>query len=219
MVDVIADVLVVDDHPMMRRALMQLLELEDDLNPIAEASSGRQAISMAQELQPDLIMMDLNMPEMDGIETIKRLRDVKCDSRILVFTVSDDQLDVQRALKSGADGYLLKDMEPQKLIEHIRKVLNGKTTVSEQLTDGLINAVKQDFEPDYELSDLTSREKDVLQQIALGCSNKIIARKLDIAESTVKVHVKRLLSKMNMKSRVEAAVWVVENKIFLSHYD
>ena len=217
MVDVIADVLVVDDHPMMRRALMQLLELEDDLNPIAEASSGRQAISMAQELQPDLIMMDLNMPEMDGIETIKRLRDVKCDSRILVFTVSDDQLDVQRTLKSGADGYLLKEVNPQDLYNGIVETLNGGAAMNPSIALKTLKLLRSsakaegDFVP--EEINLTAREIEVLEQLSKGLSYSIIAQNLFLSPYTVRKHIENIYGKLQVHSKLEPIQKAQKNKL------
>lgn len=112
----ITRILLVDDHPMMRRGLRDLLAMEDDLDPVGEAGSGPEALRLAQELQPDLILLDLNMPGMDGLETLKRLRDAEVDARIIMFTVSDDQSHVLEALRNGADGYLLKDMDAEQLV-------------------------------------------------------------------------------------------------------
>ncbi|MDM3870369.1 two-component system response regulator NarL [Porticoccus sp. W117] len=212
--EVIADILIIDDHPTLRRGLIQLLELEDDLKVVGEASGGRQGVELAASLDPDLILVDLNMPEMDGFETIAALRDAGVSSRIIVFSVSEDREDVVKALKTGADGYLLKDMEPEQLVENIRSAANGKMAISHKLTEALAMALQQrDSGSDRPAYDsLTKREKQVLKLIAGGLSNKMIARKLDITEGTVKVHVKRLLHKLHMRSRVEAAVWLTEQK-------
>jgi len=215
--EVIADVLIVDDHPMLRKGVMQLLAMEPQLNPVGEASSGAEAIPLAQTLHPDLILLDLNMPGQDGIETIRQLRKAEVDSRIIVFTVSNDHADVFRALRTGADGYLLKDMEPEELVSNILDAVSGKQTFSPELMEVISKALRdrEDISSGPELNELTDREKQVLRLIADGLSNKMIARELNIAEGTVKVHVKRLLSKLGMRSRVEAAVWVVENQIIL----
>ncbi|MGS2722483.1 two-component system response regulator NarL [Porticoccus sp. GXU_MW_L64] len=213
MSDIIADILIIDDHPTLRRGLIQLLELEDDLNTVGEAGSGKQGVELARKLDPDLILVDLNMPEMDGFETIASLRDAGVSSRIIVFSVSEDREDVVKALKTGADGYLLKDMEPEQLVENIRSAANGKMAISHKLTEALAMALQQRDNSDRPAYDsLTKREKQVLKLIAGGLSNKMIARKLDITEGTVKVHVKRLLHKLHMRSRVEAAVWLTEQK-------
>jgi two-component system nitrate/nitrite response regulator NarL len=206
-------VLLVDDHPLLRKGVSQLLELEDDIDVIGEASSGKDAIRLAQDLNPDLILLDLSMKGMDGIETLGALRDAGVDSRIVVFTVSDDRTDVVSALKSGADGYLLKDTEPEALVDNIRQACSGKMVLSEQLTEVLAMSFRNERKqqgPD--LTSLTRRELQIVKYIAEGMSNKLIGRKLDIAESTVKVHVKHLLKKLGLRSRVEAAVWMVEQQ-------
>ena len=202
-------VLVVDDHPLLRKGVVDLLELEDHIVPVGEASNGQQALELALRLEPDLILLDLNMPNMDGIETIRALRDAGVDSRILLFTVSDNEQDVVSAFREGADGYLLKDLEPESLVQNIMKAAEGKTAISPELVDILTTAIRsRSNQPDSTLSDLTDREREVLKHVAHGLSNKMIARELDIAEGTVKVHVKRLLKKLGMRSRVEAAVWL-----------
>lgn len=202
-------VLVVDDHPLLRKGVVDLLELEDSITPVGEASSGPEAVSKALTLEPDLILLDLNMPGMNGIETIKALRKAGVDSRILLFTVSDSELDVVTAFREGADGYLLKDLEPEALISGILKAAQGKTAISPELVDILTTAIKsRPDQHEVELDELTEREREVLTHVAHGLSNKMIARELDIAEGTVKVHVKRLLKKLGMRSRVEAAVWL-----------
>lgn len=205
-------ILLVDDHPMMRRGLRDLLDLEDDLETVGEAGNGEDAIRLAQQIEPDLILMDLNMPGIDGLETTRRMRDADIDARIIMFTVSDEQGHVLEALRNGADGYLLKDMEPERLLEHIRQAATGQMTLSPQLTQILAQALRGD-DRSKSLDELTERERQILRQIAHGYSNKMIARKLDITEGTVKVHVKRVLHKLGMRSRVEAAVWAVENDL------
>ena len=208
-------ILLVDDHPMMRRGLRDLLAMEDDMDPVGEAGNGPDAIRLALELEPDLILLDLNMPGMDGLETLRGMRDREVDARIIMFTVSDDQTDVLQALRQGADGYLLKDMDADDLVEHVRLAARGKLALSPELTMVLAEAIRErpKTPSQVQAANLTKREKDVLKLITKGLSNKMIARRLDIAEGTVKVHVKRLLNKLGMRSRTEAAVWVVENNI------
>lgn len=207
-------IMLVDDHPLLRRGLSDLLSMEEDLLPVAQASSGEEALMLAERHELDLILLDLNMPGMDGIETIRALRAAGVDTRIVIFSVSDDHEDVLEALREGADGYLLKDMEPEELIEQIRLAAQGKMALSAELTQVLAQAIRgRPTTSAAHPSMLTKREKDVLKLIAKGQSNKMIARSLDIAEGTVKVHVKRLLSKLGMRSRTEAAVWVVENEL------
>lgn len=209
-----ARILLVDDHPMMRRGLRDLLELENDLEVVGEAGNGEDAIALAQQTEPDLILMDLNMPGIDGLETTRRMRDVDIDARIVMFTVSDEQGHVLEALRNGADGYLLKDMDAEQLIEQIRLAATGRMALSPELTQVLAEAIRVRPKPTGQVpfSSLTKREKEVLRLIAKGQSNKMIARKLGITEGTVKVHVKNLLHKLGLRSRVEAAVWVLENE-------
>ena len=206
-------VLLVDDHPLLRKGVRQLLELESDIVVVGEASNGVDAVSLAKDLDPDLVLLDLSMKGMDGIETLTALRAADVGSRIVVFTVSDDRSDVVTALKSGADGYLLKDTEPEELVVSIRRACMGKLVLSEELAEVLALSLRQDKSsqgPD--LDTLTRRELQILKYVAEGLSNKLVGRKLDIAESTVKVHVKHLLKKLGLRSRVEAAIWMVEQK-------
>jgi two-component system nitrate/nitrite response regulator NarL len=203
-------VMLVDDHPLLRKGLRQLLAFEDELQIVAEASSGAEAIVLANELDPDLIILDLNMQGMDGHQTLKKLRDDGVTSRIVMLTVSDSNEDVIKAISLGADGYLLKDSDPDELLEQIKKAVHGKMVLSEAVNAALADAIRRPVEkPATDLSQLTNREQEILELIAKGRSNKLIARELDISDGTVKVHVKHLLKKLNLRSRVEAAVWMV----------
>ncbi|MCK7460405.1 two-component system response regulator NarL [Idiomarina aminovorans] len=205
-----ASIMLVDDHPLLRKGLKQLIAMEDDMIVVAEASNGPEALLLAEEHDPDLIVLDLNMQGMDGIETLKRLRDSGVTSRIIMLTVSDADDDVVAAITNGADGYLLKDMEPELLLEQIHRAVTGKMVLSEAITEILASALRQPTQSDTsQLSNLTNREHEILSLIAKGMSNKVIARELDISDGTVKVHVKHLLKKLGLRSRVEAAVWMV----------
>ncbi|HEN8704062.1 two-component system response regulator NarL [Pseudomonas chengduensis] len=201
--------ILVDDHPMMRRGLRQLIELEGDLTVVGEANNGFEACTLLERLNPDLVVLDNNMPQLNGVETLKRLREQGFAGKILLFTVSDAEHDVRDAMRFGADGYLLKDMEPEHLIARLREVLRGNLVISPSLTTVLAQALRT---PQGASSlDLTERERQVLKMIAAGLSNKMIGNKLGITEGTVKVHVKNLLHKLGLRSRVEAAVWALEN--------
>ncbi|WP_312959128.1 two-component system response regulator NarL [Stutzerimonas nitrititolerans] len=199
---------------MMRGGMRALLAMEDDLLPAAEAGTGAEALRLACELELDLILLDMNMPGMDGLETIRQLRAAGVEARIVIFSVSDDHANVLAALREGADGYLLKDMEPEELISQIRLAALGKLALSPELTRVLAEAIRERPKPGHgvPMVSLTKRERDVLRLIAKGQTNKMIARKLDISEGTVKVHVKNLLHKLGLRSRVEAAVWVLEHE-------
>ncbi|WP_225786584.1 two-component system response regulator NarL [Pseudomonas sp. Marseille-P8916] len=201
--------LLADDHPMMRRALRQLIELEHDLVVVGEANNGLEACALVERLQPDLVVLDHNMPELNGVEALKRLREQGYAGRILLFTVSDAEQDVSDAMRFGANGYLLKDMEPELLIDRLHEVLAGGLVVSPSLTTVLAQALRASHGASSQ--DLTDRERQVLKMIAGGVSNKMIGNKLGITEGTVKVHVKNLLHKLGLRSRVEAAVWALEN--------
>lgn len=206
-------ILLIDDHPMLRNGVKQLISLEPSLQVIGEAGDGKAGIQIAEEQDPDLILLDLNMPGMNGFETLDELRKRELSGRIILFTVSNYSDDLVNALKRGADGYLLKDMEPEELIVALKEAASGKLVVSPTLTSVLAESLRDNPTHDENnIATLTPREADILELIAQGLSNKMIARKLDIAESTVKVHVKHLLKKLNLKSRVEAAVWVLQQK-------
>ena len=211
-IDAKAGILLIDDHPLLRQGVRQLIELEDDMEVVGEASHALDGIAKAVELEPDLILLDLNMPEINGIETLRRLRAENVASRIVMFTVSDHEDDVVAALRAGADGYLLKDMEPEDMIAQLKQAATGRMVISDRLTTLLAEALRsnkpQSNKPDYH--SLTPREQDILKLIADGLSNKMIARRLDISDGTVKVHVKHLLKKLGLRSRVEVAVWAVE---------
>lgn len=206
-------ILLIDDHPMLRSGVKQLISLEPSLLVIGEAGDGKTGIQIAEEQDPDLILLDLNMPGMNGFETLDELRKRELSGRIILFTVSNYGDDLVNALKRGADGYLLKDMEPEELIVALKEAASGKMVVSPTLTSVLAESLRDNQSQDeHNTASLTPREADILELISQGLSNKMIARKLDIAESTVKVHVKHLLKKLNLKSRVEAAVWVLQQK-------
>ncbi|MBA1380238.1 two-component system response regulator NarL [Pseudomonas brassicacearum] len=201
--------LLVDDHPMMRRGIRQMLELEDDLHIVGEASHGEEALALIEPLKPDLVLLDNNMPQMNGIETLRRLQAMDYTGKVLLFTVSDAEDDIRDALRLDANGYLLKDMEPELLIQYIRDALNGALVISPGLTRVMAQALRSP--PRQADVELTERERQVLRTIAGGYSNKVIGHKLGITEGTVKVHVKNLLHKLGLRSRVEAAVWAMEH--------
>lgn len=210
-----ATVLLIDDHPLLRKGLAQLMEFDDELKVIGEAGDGPTGIELAKQHDPDLIVLDLNMQGMDGLETLRALRNADVNSRIIMLTVSDSDEDVVCAITYGADGYLLKDMDPEKILEKLKEAALGKMVISEKLTHILAGAIRgnQNGAPNKSslLAKLTSREHEILKLIAKGMSNKLIARELDISDGTVKVHVKHVLKKLGLKSRVEAAVWMVNH--------
>lgn len=201
-------ILLIDDHPLMRQGIRQILELEDNFVIVGEASNGTDGISIALDTNPDLIILDLNMKGISGLDTLRALRKHGIDSRIVVLTVSDEQSDVFALMDAGVDGYLLKDSDTAELVENIRKAAQGETVLSDSVRQHLLDR-RPENDP---LSVLTDRERDVLQWIATGMSNKQIASQLFISEETVKVHTRNLLRKLNVHSRVAATVLYLEQQ-------
>ena len=211
-----ATILLIDDHPMLRNGIKQLLNTKKHLTVVAEANNGHDGVQYALDYEPDLILLDINMPEFDGLKTLKLLRNKGVCSKVVIFTVSNCNDDVSKAIKLGADGYLLKDMEPEELLLSIENACLGKTVISPELTSilvGNLRETKKNKMTHVAIGILSVREQEILKNIALGLSNKMIANKLSISESTVKVHVKSVLKKLQLRSRVEAAVWVHQEKI------
>lgn len=205
-------VLIVDDHPLFRKGLAQLLQTLPAFKLLGEATGGVEGLAMARALQPDLVLLDLNMREMGGLEVLRALRAARVDSRVVMITVSDQGEDVVAALRAGADGYLLKDMEPESMLQALVEVAEGRVVIPQQLNHLLAAALRSEARPQsVAAAGLTEQEARILEKIAAGLSNKLIGRELDIAEGTVKVHVKHILRKLDLRSRVEAAVWAVEH--------
>lgn len=203
-------VLVVDDHPLFRRGVRQLLDMDEGLTCAGEAADGETALAMVRDESPDMVLLDIGMKAMDGLETLRRLRQMDRDTRVIMLTVSDSDEDVIAALRAGADGYLLKDMEPEALLERLREAATGEMVVSEQLGRTLAAALGgREDDTAAQLARLTGREHGILLGMARGLSNKQIAREAEISEGTVKVHVKSVLRKLGFSSRVEAAIWAV----------
>jgi len=200
--------MIVDDHPLMRRGIRQLLALEPQLTVVAEANNGTEALAEARRQEPDIILLDLNMKGMSGLDTLKALRHEGISARILVLTVSDARSDIFAMVDAGADGYLLKDSEPEILLAHILQASRGEKVFSEGVASYLTNR-QHSADP---LRQLTDRERDVLQEVARGLSNKEIAAILYISEETVKVHIRNLLRKLDVRSRVAATVMWLESR-------
>lgn len=201
-------VMIVDDHPLMRRGIKQLLGLDPLFNVVAEASNGNEAITFALQQAPDVILLDLNMKGLSGQDTLKALRNEGVDARIIVLTVSDSRNDVYALIDAGADGYLLKDSEPEQLLEHIRSAAEGQNVISDAVAHYLLSRSEQ-HNP---FAELTERELDVLQEVARGLSNKQVAAQLHISEETVKVHIRNMLRKLDVRSRVAATVMYLEHR-------
>ena len=209
MTDSDTSILLIDDHPLLRKGLCQLINEEEGLKVVGEAGDGQKGVELAQQLEPDLILLDLNMKGMDGLTTLKTMRSHNIISRIVVLTVSEHKEDVAALFKAGADGYLLKDMEPEDLLNKVSEAAAGRLVVDDRLAKVLASVLRPEQEETSKLDSLTPKELEVLHLIAEGLANKVIGRNMGISEGTVKVHVKRLLKKLGVRSRVEAAVWVI----------
>jgi len=192
----------------MRRGIKQLIEIENNFEVVGDAGSGNEGIALALKTQPDLIILDLNMKGLSGLDTLKSLRNEDVDARIVILTVSDAKNDIFALIDAGADGYLLKDTEPDTLLGQIKQIAQGEVILSDSIKDLLLErSSSQD-----PIHALTDREMDVLQLIAKGLSNKQIAAQLFISEETVKVHIRNLLRKLNVHSRVAATVLYLNTK-------
>lgn len=204
-------VMIVDDHPLMRRGVRQLLELDSGFEVVAEAGDGASAIDLANRLDIDVILLDLNMKGMSGLDTLNALRRDGVTAQIIILTVSDASSDVFALIDAGADGYLLKDSDPEVLLEAIRAGAKGSKVFSERVNQYLREREMFGAEEDP-FSVLTERELDVLHELAQGLSNKQIASVLNISEQTVKVHIRNLLRKLNFRSRVAATILFLQQR-------
>lgn len=205
-------VILIDDHALFRMGLFELLERRG-IKVAAAVGSGEEGIRKSKELEHDLILLDVRMPDMDGLETLRRLRSAGVTAPIVILTTSNDDHDVVTALRYGAQGYLLKDMNPDELVAALQHILSGKTVVAPELATALARYVQgTDKLPrgDSPFAELTPRELEILKHLAEGRSNKVIGRMLGIVDGTVKLHVKSILRKLGVHSRVEAAVIAVE---------
>jgi two-component system nitrate/nitrite response regulator NarL len=206
-------VLIIDDHTLFRDGLQSLLE-RHNIEVVASLGDGIEGIRIAQELTPDIVLLDMRMPNISGLEVLKQLQQANFTSPIAMLTTSNDERDLVETLRNGAKGYLLKDMEPDDVVAALREIVNGETVVAPNLTQILARVVKGEpvIESDPSpIDDLTPREAEILSLLAEGQSNKVIARNLGISDGTVKLHVKAILRKLNIHSRVEAAVIAVEH--------
>jgi len=206
-------VLIIDDHALFRVGLQGLLEQRgiEVIDAVAEGSKGLQLI---EELNPDIVLLDLRMPDMSGLEVLLQAKKQKIEIPIVMLTTSNEEQDLVEALRNGAQGYLLKDMEPDELVSALRDIEKGKSVVAHGLTDVLAKMVQGEpievEKKETPFSELTPRELEILCLLADGQSNKVIARNLGISDGTVKLHVKAILRKLEVHSRVEAAVIAVE---------
>ena len=209
-------VMIVDDHTLFRSGLSELLERRG-IEVCAAVGDGEQGCRLAAEIEPDVVLLDLRMPELDGLSVLERLSALELRCAVVMLTTSSDERDLVTSLRSGARGYLLKDMEPDQLVDALAAVVDGETVVAPEMTSVLAKVVQggelESGRPER-FSSLTPREFEILRHLAEGQSNKEIARDLGITDGTVKLHVRSILRKLEVRSRVEAAVIAVEERVF-----
>ncbi len=210
-------VLLVDDHLIVLRGLRFFLNTQEDIEIVGEAGNGEEALTAVEEQKPDIVLMDLMMPVMDGVEATKRLKESHPQVKVVVLSSFSDQDHVIPALQAGATGYQLKDVEPDLLVETIRKAAKGEKYLHPKATDLLMSEMTGDAsQQSAHMDTLTKREKEVLEQITLGKSNKEISSDLYITEKTVKTHVSHILSKLEVHDRTQAAIYAMKNRLFES---
>ncbi|WP_327298400.1 MULTISPECIES: response regulator transcription factor [unclassified Streptomyces] len=202
-------VLLVDDHQVVRRGLRTFLEIQDDIEVVGEAPDGEQGVAAAEELRPDIVLMDIKMPGMDGIEALRKLRELANPARVLVVTSFTEQRTVVPALRAGASGYVYKDVDPEALADAIRSVHAGHVLLQPEVAGALLS--QEPGGGQGRGTALTEREREVLGLIADGRSNREIARALVLSEKTVKTHVSNILMKLDLADRTQAALWAVRN--------
>ena len=208
-------ILLIDDHTLFRSGIRLLLQRQPDFEVVDEAADGLEGIKLAKRHQPDVILLDLNMPGLSGLETLQLLVQDLPDAAVVVLTVSEEADELKAALRDGARGYLLKNIEAETLVAGVRRAAAGEPVISDSMTAKLVAHFRAPEKapaaatpaPDR----LTPREREIVQGLARGESNKEIARTLDVAESTVKIHVQNVLKKLNLTSRVQVAVYAVEH--------
>lgn len=209
-------VLIADDHPLFRQGIKQILELEKDITVVAQASNGNEAVQLAREHTPDVILMDINMPGTGGLQAIEEIKDENINSRIIVLTIHEDREYLIKTLQMGAEGYVLKDAEPSVLVDAIRNVHMGQSYIQPNMTKELVkefNRITLHSRDKYGENMLTTREREVLKLIAEGMINKEIATKLYISEKTVKNHVSNIFRKLNVSDRTQAAIYALKHNI------
>jgi len=211
-------VMVVDDHALFRRGIQMVLDQEPGLTVVGEATDGQQAIDRAQELMPDVVLMDVRMPKRSGIEAARRIKEAIPHVKILMLTVSDEEDDLYEAIKAGASGYLLKEIPTEDVAEAVKSVWSGQSRISPAMASKLLSefqamSKRADEREQVHAPRLTDREMEVLRLVAKGMNNRDIAKELFISENTVKNHVRNILEKLQLHSRMEAVVYAVREKL------
>lgn len=215
-------VLLADDHSLFRSGIASLLRSRQGISVVGEASDGADAIAQARELKPDLILMDIHMPKCSGLEAVQAIKRELPQVRIVMLTVSDDDQDLFAAIRNGADGYLLKTIDPMELYDMIAKVHQGEAPISGAMAIKILHELRQMKQQGSQSSDgeeLTAREVEILECVVLGQSNNAIAKSLDITENTVKIHLRNILEKLHLQNRIQAAIYAVHQRIVRDPYD
>lgn len=215
---------IADDHALLRQGIKNVLSLEPDFDMVGEAADGEEAISKVESLKPDILLLDVNMPRMNGLEVTKRLRSANSSVKVIILTMHDDESYVLEVIKSGAVGYLLKDIEPGMLVKAIRTVFEGQSFIYPTLAQRLFGELSRQEDKRHEVSAmlerrkeerLTYREVEVLQLIGQGMSNQEIAQKLYLSEKTVKNHLTNIFRKINVVDRTQAVLYAIKHKIVI----
>lgn len=212
-------VLLVDDHNLFRSGVRALLARQVDIDVVGEAADGLDGVKQARQLKPDIVLLDLDMPGVTGREVLRTLLEELPQTRVLMLTVSEDAEDLLATLRAGAAGYLLKNIDTEYFVDAIRRAAVGESVVSPEMTGKLVAGLKGPVAGVSQMDKdrLSVREREILVVLARGASNKEIAREFDLAESTIKIHVQNILRKLNLNSRVQAAVYAVEHGLSEKH--
>lgn len=207
-------ILLIDDHTLFRSGIKALLARQTDCEVVGEAADGLSGLKLIEQTRPDVVLLDLDMPVMNGRETLAQIMSVHPEQTVLMLTISEDGDDLTECMRLGARGYLLKNIHADFLIDAVKKAYHGDNIFSPEMTARLVQSLIRPHQPESTpLDELTARELEILGHLSAGHSNKIIARHLDLAESTVKVHVQNILRKLELDSRVQAAVYAVQHNI------
>jgi len=206
-------VLIADDHSMIREGLKQLIELEDDIEVVAQAGDGKETIKQILEVKPDIVLLDINMPVMNGLEVLEELKKMKSDVDVLLLTIHNEVEYLYRAVEIGVEGYVLKDSESDVLIKAIRSIHSGESYIQPNMASLLFKKINGELDYQVRHHKLTRRETEVLKLITLGFLNKEIADELCISEKTVKNHVSNIFKKIEVSDRTQAAVYAIKNNI------
>ncbi len=215
--DELIRVLIADDHALFRRGLRTVLELDGDIQVVAEADDGRQAVTSTEENLPDVVLMDVKMPKLDGIEACRAIKAGVPSTRIIMLTMSDDEQDLFEAIRAGANGYVLKDVPGEEIATGVRAAHQGQSLISPAMAAKLLSEFAAMPRPEEHLPGglprLTEREREVLRLVARGKGNREIGKELFISENTVKNHVRNILEKLQLHSRMEAAMFAVRQRL------